>query len=117
MQQVDFVTIMAVFQEMLGGWLWVLLAIIVFGTLAFIALLMLEKGLIASRMIKSQAAGLVGGVVALFIMTLVSSSGFTDAGGPADWFLIAIVYGLGFVGSAIILYTLVGWIHALKVAK
>jgi hypothetical protein len=42
-------------------------------------------------------------------MARVSSSGFTDAGGPADWFLIALVYGVGFVVTTVLLYTLMGW--------
>ncbi len=117
MQEFDLLTIVSVFQEMLGPLLWVLMAIIIFGTLAFIALIMFEKGIVSTRMVRSQAAGLFGGVVALIIMAKVSSSGFTDAGGPADWFLIALVYGLGFIGATIVLYTLFGWISALKTAK
>jgi hypothetical protein len=57
---------------------------------------------------------LLGGVVALVIMARVSSSGFTDAGGPADWFLIALVYGVGFVVTTVLLYTVMGWMRAPK---
>ena len=42
-------------------------------------------------------------------MAKVSSSGFTDAGGPADWFLIASVYGLGLVSTTVLAYTVLGW--------
>ena len=42
-------------------------------------------------------------------MAKVSSSGFTDAGGPADWFLIALVFGLGLAGTTVLMYTLFGW--------
>ena len=49
-------------------------------------------------------------MVALLIMAKVSSSGFTDAGGPADWFLIAAVYGVGLVSSTVLVYTLLGWL-------
>ena len=48
-------------------------------------------------------------MLALVLMAKVSSSGFTDAGGPADWFLIALVFGLGLVGTAILVYTAIGW--------
>jgi hypothetical protein len=41
----------------------------------------------------------------------VSSSGFTDAGGPADWFLIALVYGVGAVATTILAYAVMGWMR------
>ncbi len=41
-------------------------------------------------MVGAQAIGLLGGALALVVMAKVLSSGFTDAGGPADWFLIAL---------------------------
>ena len=53
--------------------------------------------------------GLLAGCLALVLMAKVSSSGFTDAGGPADWFLIALVFGLGLAGTTILIYTLLGW--------
>ena len=33
---------------------------------------------------------------------------FTDAGGPADWFLIALVFGVGLAGTTILIYALAG---------
>ena len=47
-------------------------------------------------------------------MVKVSSSGFTDAGGPADWFLIALVFGLGLIGTTIIAYGMAGWIKVIR---
>ncbi len=113
MKELDFLSIISVFQEMLGPLLWILLAIIIFGTSAFIALLLFERKVESNRMVRSQAGGILGGILALIIMAKVSSSGFTDAGGPADWFLIALVFGLGFIGATIILYTIAGWSRAL----
>lgn len=112
MKDLDPVVFLAVFQEMLGPLLWVLLAVALVGTVAFFALIVRERGLVARRMVRSQALGLVGGALALVLMAKVSSSGFTDAGGPADWFLIALVFGMGLVGSTIVLYTLGGWLQA-----
>ena len=47
-------------------------------------------------------------------MAKVSSSGFTDAGGPADWFLIALVFGAGLVGTVILVYSVMGWMSPRK---
>ena len=109
MKELDPFILLAVFQEMLGPLLWILLAVVVLGLVAFVALLVREKGLVSRRLVRSEALGIVGGALALVLMAKVSSSGFTDAGGPADWFLIALVFGAGLLGSTILIYTLTGW--------
>jgi len=109
MKELDPLVFLAVFQEMLGPLLWVMLLLIVGGTAAFIALLLKERRIDSKRLVRAELAGLLGGVLALFLMAKVSSSGFTDAGGPADWFLIALVFGLGLAGTAILIYTWAGW--------
>jgi hypothetical protein len=109
MKELDPLVFLAVFQEMLGPLLWVLMALAIGGTLYFVRLLLREKGLVARRLVRAEIAGLVGGVLALVLMAKVSSSGFTDAGGPADWFLIALVFGVGMVGSVVLVYGILGW--------
>ena len=109
MKELDPFILLAVFQEMLGPLLWILLAVVVLGLVAFVALLVREKGLVSRRLVRSEALGIVGGALALVLMAKVSSSGFTDAAGPADWFLIALVFGAGLVGSTILVYTIAGW--------
>jgi hypothetical protein len=77
---------------------------------AFVALLVRERRIVSRRLVQSELLGLFGGV-ALVIMARVSSSGFTDAGGPADWFLIALVYGVGLAATVVLVYTLMGWLR------
>lgn len=117
MQELDLMTLVSVFYEMLGALLWVLLGLIVLSTAAFLGLLAKERGLVAKRLLTSQLWSVLGGVLALVIMAKVSSSGFTDAGGPADWFLIAAVFGIGTVGAMVVLYTLLGWGRRLSVRR
>lgn len=109
MKELDPMVFLAVFQEMLGPLLWLMLLVIIVGTAAFAALLVKEKGIQSRRLVRSELIGILGGGLALVLMAKVSSSGFTDAGGPADWFLIALVFGLGLVGTAILVYTALGW--------
>lgn len=109
MKELDPMVFLAVFQEMLGPLLWVMLAVAFLGVAAFVALLLRERGIVSRRLVRSELLGLVGGVVALVIMAQVSSSGFTDAGGPADWFLIALVYGAGAVATTVLAYAAMGW--------
>ncbi|WP_313297173.1 DUF5368 domain-containing protein [Diaphorobacter sp.] len=114
MKELDFFMLLAVFQEMLGSLLWLLLFIIVAGTAAFIALIVRQRGIVARTLVRSQFVGLFGGFLALALMALVSSSGFTDAGGPADWILIVLVYLPGAVGSTVVIYTIVGWFNQIR---
>ncbi len=95
---------------MLGAWLWILIGLAVVGTVALVMLLMRERTLVSRRLVQSELLGMLGGVAALVIMAKVSSSGFTDAGGPADWFLIASVYGFGLVSTTVLVYTVLGWV-------
>lgn len=108
MKDLDPMVLLAVFQEMLGPWLWVMLALAVAGLAGFAWLLRREHGLVPRRLVQAQALGLLGGTLALVVMAQVSSSGFTDAGGPADWFLIALVYGAGLVATTILVYAAMG---------
>ena len=110
MKELDPLMLLAVFQEMLGPMLWLLLAIVVLGTLAFVALLLRERRIALRRLVAAELVGLFGGVMSLVFMAEVSSSGYNDAAGPADWILLALVFGLGAVGAAVLAYTLAGWI-------
>jgi hypothetical protein len=109
MKELDPLVFLSVFQEMLGFWLWLMVVGGLLVAVAFVALLVRERGIVSRRLVWSELLGLFGGVIALGIMAQVSSSGFTDAGGPADWFLIALVYGVGLVATVVLVYTLLGW--------
>lgn len=111
MKELDPWVFLAVFQEMLGPMLWVMLLVAVAAIAAFVALVVRERRFVSRRLVRAELVGLLGGVVALVIMARVSSSGFTDAGGPADWFLIALVYGIGAVGFTILAYAVLGWLE------
>jgi hypothetical protein len=111
MKELDPMVFLAVFQEMLGPMLWVMLLAGLGAVVAFVALLVREGGVVSRRLVRAELLGLLGGVVALVIMAQVSSSGFTDAGGPADWFLIALVYGVGAVATIILTYAVMGWMQ------
>ena len=109
MKELDPWILLAIMREMLGPLLWLLAGLALLGLTAFTLLLARERRIDARRLVRSQLLGLVGGALALVLMAKVSSSGFTDAGGPIDWILIALVFGAGLVGSAILAYTAMGW--------
>lgn len=108
MKELDPLVFVAVFQEMMGPLLWILLAVALMGAAAFAAVLLRERTLMSARLIRSEIVGIFGGFGALVLMAFVTVSGFTDAGGPIDWLLIGIIWGLGVAGTAVAAYAAQG---------
>lgn len=112
--------LIGILEIMLGVLFWPLMIGIVVVTLLFIFLLVKERQVFSRRLLHSEIVGFFGGWFALWMMALLSESRFTDAGGPIDWLIIVAVYIIGFIGSAILWYTLAGWLgfgKGSKVAK
>ena len=110
MKTYDPLVFLAVFHEMLGPLLWLLPLLALATVVGFVWVWRRDGRIVSRRLVQSELLGLLGGGVALVIMAAVSSSGFTDAAGPADWFLILIVYGVGFVATTMLAYTVMGWL-------
>jgi len=109
MKELDLMILLDIFHEMLGPLLWLLLALAVAIPLAFRILVVREKGVVPRRLVWSELAGVAGGIGALALMAFVTSSGFSDAGGPVDWLLIALVFGVGLVATTLLVYAASGW--------
>jgi hypothetical protein len=104
MKELDIAVFVAVFHEMLGPLLWIGLAVAVLVVVAFAWLVVRDRGLIAARLAWSELVGLVGAVVAVLFMQWVTSSGFSDIGGPIDWVLVAAIALAGFVSATLTAY-------------
>lgn len=113
MEHPDLGVLLAVFLEMMGGVFWLLLVLGIATVVGLTVVLVLEKGLSSRRLVACEMIGVLGGFAALAIMAWVTVSGFTDAGGPVDWLLIAIIWGIGLVATTMMTYTLVGFYHLL----
>lgn len=108
MKELDPLVFWAVFREMLGPWLWVIIAGATIATLAFVWVLVRERGLAARRLVWSELAGLAGGMAALVIMMAVTNSRLADLGGPIDWLLALGIFVAGFIGATLGVYALLG---------
>ena len=53
MKELDPLVFLSVFQEMLGFWLWIMLAAAAVGLVAFVALLVRERSLVSRRLVLS----------------------------------------------------------------
>jgi len=104
----DLAVFAAVFLEMMGGILWVLVALTVAGTAGFLFVVSREGTIHSRRLLRAEMIGVFGGFAALALMAYVTVSGFTDAGGPVDWLLIGIIWGLGLAGTTIVAYAVMG---------
>jgi len=108
MQELDPFVFLIVFQEMLGPVLWIMLALAVFGLGGGLYVVLREGRFNSRRLVYSELAGLGGGVLALIMAAHFTVSGFSDAGGPVDWLLVGLIWGLGLAGMTILAYTAQG---------
>ncbi|MFN3449107.1 MAG: DUF5368 domain-containing protein [Roseococcus sp.] len=108
MKDLDIATLLAVFQEMLGWTLWPLILLAAAATLAFVFVLLRDRGVVARRLVWAEAVGLAGGVAAVLVMQAVTHSRFADLGGPVDWLLVVGIFAAGLIGSAVGAYAVMG---------
>jgi hypothetical protein len=108
MKDLDIATLLAVFQEMLGWTLWPLIALAVLATLAFLFVLLRDRGVVPRRLVWAEALGVAGGVTPVMVMFAVTNSGLGDLGGPVDWLLVVGIFAMGLIGTAIGAYALFG---------
>lgn len=108
MKDLDIGVFIAVLQEMLGPWLWVLAALAVIATLACLAVLLRDRGLESRRLVLAELLGLTGGVGAVALMQWVTHSSFADIGGPIDLMVVAGIFAAGFGGAVVGSYALLG---------
>lgn len=111
MKDMTLATLIAVFQEMLGPWFWVLvlLGAVIFAALAVI--LIQEKRLYAARLVRAEIGGAIGGIFAVWLALAVTNSSLADAGGPIDWLLYGTLFGVGAVGATILAYVALAVVH------
>jgi uncharacterized membrane protein YhaH (DUF805 family) len=112
MKELDPLVFWSVFQEMLGFWLYVIVAVALVATVLFLRAILQEHGLNARRLVWSQVVGLVGGLAALWFMWTITSSSIRDVGGPIDALLVLGIYLLGWGGATMLFYAVAGFTRA-----
>jgi hypothetical protein len=108
MSEFDLAVFWSVFAEMLGVWLYVIIAVAVATTILFVRALLQEHGLDFRRFVMSQALGLAGGLAALFFMWWITNSSILDVGGPIDALLVLGIYLVGWAGATMLFYAASG---------
>jgi hypothetical protein len=108
MSELDPAVFWAVFTEMLGFWIYVIIAVAAVTTVLFVRALLQEHGLDFRRFVLSQALGLAGGLAALVFMWWITNSSTRDVGGPIDALLVGAIYLLGWAGATMLFYAVSG---------
>jgi hypothetical protein len=108
MKDLDVFVFLAVFEEMLGPWLWVGLAAAALALVALVFVLLRDGGLRPRRLVWSEVVALGGGVAAVLVMQQVTHSGFADIGGPIDWVLGIAIFAAGAAVTLVAAYAVMG---------
>lgn len=108
MKDLDPFVFVAVFQEMLGPILWLLVALAVIGVAVFLYVVARERRLVVRRFLWAELAGFVGAVAAIALMWGVTHSSLSDAGGPIDWLLVLAIFAAGWAGALVLFYGFAG---------
>lgn len=106
MKDLTFGTLIAVFEEIFGrGLFWAMVAVAVIVTLAYFYVLIRDRSVSWKKFLWAQLSMPVGAVAAVLFVQRMTSSSFSDLGGPIDWIVLLGVAAAGAVGLAILVYT------------
>jgi hypothetical protein len=107
MKELTLETMLAVFEDMFGFWLfWALVAAAVAITAAYLYVLIRDRHVGWRKFLIAQVFMPVGAVLAIIFVMWVTHSHLRDIGGPIDVIIFLGIAGLGGVGIAILVYTL-----------
>ncbi|MFP4043931.1 MAG: DUF5368 domain-containing protein [Rhodosalinus sp.] len=106
MEELTFTTMIAVFEEMFGPWLfWAMVVAALVITLLYVYVLIRDHSVSWRKFLLAQLAMPVGAIAAVLFVFWVTNSGFGDLGGPIDIIVLLGVAAAGAVGAAILVYT------------
>ena len=106
MEELSFETLIAVFEEMFGTFLfWGLVVAAAVVTVGYIYVLIRDRAVSWRKFLLAQLSMPVGALAAIYFVFWVTKSGFADMGGPIDIIVLLGVGLAGAIGAAILVYT------------
>lgn len=107
MKELTLETMLAVFEDMFGFWLfWALVAAAAAITALYLYVLIRDRHVGWRKFLIAQVFMPVGAVLAVLFVMWVTHSHLRDIGGPIDVIIFLGIAGLGAVGIAILVYTI-----------
>jgi hypothetical protein len=105
MKELTLSTLLAVFEEIFGTALfWALVVTALIVTLAFVYVLLRDRKLVGSRLLRAELTAPLGAIAAILFVLTITSSGLSDLGGPVDAIVMILIGALGAVGLTILAY-------------
>ncbi|MDV7142823.1 DUF5368 domain-containing protein [Tropicimonas sp. TH_r6] len=107
MQDLTFETLIAVFEEIFGFWLfWAMVVTAAIITLLYIYVLIRDRSVSWRKFLWAQLSMPFGAIAAVLFVQKMTNSSFADIGGPVDVFVLLGVAVAGAIGLAILVYVL-----------
>jgi hypothetical protein len=107
MKELTLETMLAVFEDMFGFWLfWALVVAAMAVTALYLYVLVRDRHVGWRKFLIAQVFMPVGAVLAVLFVMWITHSHMRDIGGPIDVIIFLGIAGLGAVGIAILVYTL-----------
>ncbi|SIS77429.1 DUF5368 domain-containing protein [Phaeovulum vinaykumarii] len=106
MKELTLATLIAVFEEIYGrGLFWSLVVISGIITVAFVAVLIRDRGIASRWLVRAEITAPLGAVAAVWFVLWFTNSHLADIGGPIDWIVIAWIALAGGGGLTLLSYT------------
>ncbi|ADZ71054.1 DUF5368 domain-containing protein [Polymorphum gilvum] len=105
MKELTFGMLLAVFEEMFGPLLfWLMVAAAALITLAFVYVVIRDRSLESTRLVRAELLAPVGAIAAILFVQFITNSGFKDIGGPIDVIALILIGVAGAVGLTFLAY-------------
>ncbi|MGH1361816.1 MAG: DUF5368 domain-containing protein [Burkholderiaceae bacterium] len=107
MKDLTLPTMIAVFEEVFGSWLfWCLVAGAIVGMILYLYVLIRDRSLSLRKFLWAQISMPFGATAAVWLVLKVTSSRLADLGGPIDFIVLLGIAAVGAIGISIVVYTL-----------
>ncbi len=107
MKDLTLPTMIAVFEEVFGSWLfWCLVAGAIVGMILYLYVLIRDRSLSLRKFLWAQISMPFGAIAAVWLVLKVTSSRLADLGGPIDFIVLLGIAAVGAIGISIVVYTL-----------
>lgn len=107
MKDLTFGTLIAVFEEIFGRWLfWAIVAVAVVVTIGYLYVLVRDRAVSWRKFLLAQMSMPFGAVAAVWFVLVMTHSRISDLGGPIDLIVLLGVAAAGAIGGAILVYTI-----------
>lgn len=105
MKELTLGTLIAVFEEMFGVWLWWLMVLVAVVTvLMFFYIMFRDKRFMPRHYLWAQLTSPFGAIAAVLFVMWKTSSNFNDIGGPIDVIVLLAIAAAGAAGTVILAY-------------